>query len=173
MENTPKVKETLAMSNATRQDKVTQEQIKQMKANLNAFKTHFYGLKAEWDSFQLHFSEIEANWIRIIAELEAQESDGGTSQSTIESKQDLNALNDFKTYADENQKQTANSFSFGFGSALSKMKEKASEAKEAIEKSGVLDKVKEKTNELANKGLEKGKGLIESQRQKGANNGRD
>lgn len=173
MENTPKVKETLAMSNATRQDKVTQEQIKQMKANLKAFKTHFYGLKAEWDSFQLHFSEIESNWIRIIAELEAQESDGSTSQSAIESKQDFNALNDFKTYADENQKQTTNSFSFGFGSALSKMKEKASEAKEAIEKSGVLDKVKEKTNELANKGLEKGKGLIESQRQKGADNGRD
>lgn len=172
MENTPKVKETLAMSNATRQDKVTQEQIKQMKANLNAFKTHFYGLKAEWDSFQLHFSEIKSNWIRIIAELEAQESDGSTSQSAIESKQDFNALNDFKSYADENQKP-ANSFSFGFGSALSKMKEKASEAKEAIEKSGVLDKVKEKTNELANKGLEKGKGLIESQRQKGANNGRD
>lgn len=172
MENTPKVKETLAMSNATRQDKVTQEQIKQMKANLNAFKTHFYGLKAEWDSFQLHFSEIKANWIRIIAELEAQESDGSTSQSAIESKQDFNALNDFKSYADENQKP-ANSFSFGFGSALSKMKEKASEAKEAIEKSGVLDKVKEKTNELANKGLEKGKGLIESQRQKGANNERD
>lgn len=171
MENTPKVKETLAMSNATRQDKVTQEQIKQMKANLNAFKTHFYGLKAEWDSFQLHFSEIKANWIRIIAELEAQESDGSTSQSAIESKQDFNALNDFKSYADENQKP-ANSFSFGFGSALSKMKEKASEAKEAIEKSGVLDKVKEKTNELANKGLEKGKGLIESQRQKGANNER-
>lgn len=173
MENTPKVKETLAMSNATRQDKVTQEQIKQMKANLNAFKTHFYGLKAEWDSFQLHFCEIEANWTRIIAELETQESDGSTSQSAIESKQDFNALNDFKTYADENQKQTANGFSFGFGSALSKMKEKASEAKEAIEKSGVLDKVKEKTNELANKGLEKGKGLIESQRQKGANNERD
>lgn len=172
MENTPKVKETLAMSNAARQDKVTQEQIKQMKANLNAFKTHFYGLKAEWDSFQLHFSEIKANWIRIIAELEAQESDGSTSQSAIESKQDFNALNDFKSYADENQKQTTNSFSFGFGSALSKMKEKASEAKEAIEKSGVLDKVKEKTNELANKGLEKGKGLIESQRQKGANNER-
>lgn len=172
MENTPKVKETLAMSNATRQDKVTQEQIKQMKANLKAFKTHFYGLKAEWDSFQLHFSEIKANWIRIIAELEAQESDGSTSQSAIESKQDFNALNDFKSYADENQKP-ANSFSFGFGSALSKMKEKASEAKEAIEKSGVLDKVKEKTNELANKGLEKGKGLIETQRQKGANNERD
>lgn len=172
MENTPKVKETLAMSNATRQDKVTQEQIKQMKANLNAFKTHFYGLKAEWDSFQLHFCEIEANWTRIIAELETQESDGSTSHSAIESKQDFNALNDFKSYADENQKQTTNGFLFGF-SALSKMKEKASEAKEAIEKSGVLDKVKEKTNELANKGLEKGKGLIESQRQKGANNERD
>lgn len=173
MENTPKVKETLAMSNATKQDKVTQEQIKQMKASLNAFKTHFYGLKAEWDAFQLHFSEIEANWIRIMAELETQESDGSTSQSAIESKQDFNALNDFKTYADENQKQTTNGFSFGFGSAFSKLKEKASEAKEAIEKSGVLDKVKEKTNELANKGLEKGKGLIESQRQKGADNGRD
>lgn len=37
----------------------------------------------------------------------------------------------------------------------------------------MLDKVKEKTNELANKGLEKGKGLIESQKQKGADNGRD
>lgn len=173
MENTPKVREIMKMNDTARQNKVIKEQIKQMKANLNAFKTHFYGLKAEWDSFQLHFSEIEANWIRIIAELEAQESDGSTSQSAIESKQDFNALNDFKTYADENQKQTTNSFSFGFGSALSKMKEKASEAKEAIEKSGVLDKVKEKTNELANKGLEKGKGLIESQKQKGADNGRD
>lgn len=129
MENTPKVREIVKMNDNTRQDKVTQEQ---MKANLNAFKTHFYGLKAEWDSFQLHFSEIEANWIRIIAELETQESDDSTSQNAIESKQDFNALNDFKTYADENQKQTTNSFSFGFGSALSKMKEKASEAKEAL-----------------------------------------
>ena len=149
------------------------EQIKQMKANLNAFKTHFYGLKAEWDSFQLHFCEIEANWIRIITELEAQESDDSTSQNVnkIESKQDFNALNDFKSYAGENQKP-ANSFSFGFGSALSKMKEKASEANGAIEKSGMLDRVKDKTNELANKGLEKGKGLIESQKAKDRGNER-
>ena len=159
------------MSNTTKQGKITKEQIKQMQANFNAFKTYFYELKAEFDSFNLHFGELESNWIRIMAELETQDDNSSTSQSVIESKQDFNALNDFKTYADENQKQTTNDFSFG--SAFSKLKEKASEAKEAIEKSGVLDKVKEKTNELANKGLEKGKGLIESQKQKGANNGRD
>ncbi|BAM32650.1 hypothetical protein HCBAA847_1420 [Helicobacter cinaedi CCUG 18818 = ATCC BAA-847] len=42
-----------------------------------------------------------------------------------------------------------------------------------MKKSRMLDKVKEKTSELTNKGLEKGKGLIESQKQKGANNERD
>lgn len=106
-----------------------------------------------------------------MAELETQDGDSNTSQSVVESKQNFNALNDFKSYADENQKQTTNDFFIWL--CVFKLKEKASEAKEAIEKSGMLDKVKEKTSELTNKGLEKGKGLIESQKQKGANNERD